>query len=371
MRLLQLSVEHLRNLRTCSFQPHPNLNLIAGPNGSGKTSILEAIYLLGRAKSFRDSQTSNAIAVGQPSSRLFASVSTAKGESGGTRRIGMELSREGRRTIRVDGVTINRSSDLADVLPLTYIGLEETRLLADSPQQRRRFLDWGLFHVEQSYRGALQRYERALKQRNAILRDRRSATRPRDVAVWDTQLAEDASVLIAMRTHYLEALLPVFQRYWEQLTNLQPHEMVLVYQPGCPREPIEFKDLLTENLRRDGERGYTQHGPHRCDFMVYRGAQSVSHFASAGEQKAAVCALHLAQWDVFRSRVGTAPVLLIDDLPAELDSKRRQRFADLISALGCQAFITATEAELLTGAIDPHNPEFGQMFHVEHGELQP
>lgn len=369
MSLIRLTIENVRNLSSASLTIHPRLNIITGRNGSGKTSLLEAVYVLGRAKSFRDVNISNAIATGEKSARVTGVIETAWDSLARQTHVGIQWDRSGDRQVRMDGETVRRSSELSDALPLTYIGLQETRLLAEPPQQRRKFLDWALFHVEQRYREVWLRFERALKQRNAILKRRRQLVTPSEVEVWNKELVFGAEILNAARRNFLEPLEDRFRHHLQLLTEQDCGAYTLDYRPGWDEAMSNFQALTESRLRQDAERGFTQFGPHRADFVVCRGGRSMQQYGSAGEQKIAACALYLAQWDEFRRRTGRQGLILIDDMAAELDERRRKVFFRLLLSLSVQVFVTATEAELLESTLDDSNAAESARFHVEHGQV--
>lgn len=373
MSLSNIVIENLRNLVYVSIQPHPSLNVIVGRNGSGKTTLLEAVYVLGRGKSFREHQMQNATNDNAELTRIVGSFPqpTLSGEakSEKQRRIGIQWDRKGQRQIRIDGDTVRQSSRLAQALPLTYVGLEETRMLNGAPQSRRKFLDGAMFHVEHSFAENWARYDRTLRQRNSLLKERRGAVSLDALKVWDDRLGPLALEIDVQRKTYLATFLPQFQFYWRALMKRDAAPVDIQYERGWPSEAGDYSGFLKLRAKRDGERGFTQYGPHRADFTVLKSQRSLSTHGSAGEQKVAVCALYLAQWHIQREAKRTAPILLIDDVPAELDEERREDFLRLLLQLPGQKYISATEAELLTRSIFSTEPRDYAMFHVKHGKI--
>lgn len=374
MSLSNIVIENLRNLVYVSIQPHPSLNVIVGRNGSGKTTLLEAVYVLGRGKSFREHQMQNATNDDSEFTRIVGSIlpssHNSDEKSANERKIGIQWDRKGQRQIRIEGDSIRQSSRLAQTLPLTYVGLEETRMLNGAPQSRRKFLDGAMFHVEQGFAKVWSRYDRTLKQRNSLLKERRAAVSPDALKVWDDRMGPLAAEIDILRKTFLEAFVPQFEFYWRALMSRDATPVDIQYERGWPLDTGDYVQFLAQRSKRDGERGFTQYGPHRADFTILKSQRPLSTHGSAGEQKIAVCALYLAQWHLQREANQTAPMMLIDDVPAELDEARREEFLRLLLQLPGQKYISATEPELLTKTIFSSELHDYSMFHVKHGKIE-
>jgi DNA replication and repair protein RecF len=232
------------------------------------------------------------------------------------------------------------------------------QLVQSGPGLRRQFLDRGVFHVEHGFLPEWQRYQRALRQRNAALKGR-GPTR-----AWDTELARHGERLDGLRDDYLSALGPPFKSACREL--LDRDDVDLGYRRGWP-EGRTLADVLEEGAATDRRQGFTGRGAHRCDFRLTVGGREVRDRVSRGQQKLLLCALQLAQAELQQTRTGSAGLLLIDDLPAELDAAHRARLIDALHALGSQVFVTATDVALLEHALggDPAP----KVFHVEHGRV--
>ncbi len=355
MRLKRLVQQHLRNLAPLEIEPDPGINLFYGNNASGKTSLLEAIYILSRGKSFRTHTLGNVVQKGKKGFTLFGQL-TGEGQS--PLPLGVEFHQQ-RLKMRAKGQTVRKASQLAGYLPVVIIHQESHRLLTEGPKFRRQFMDWGLFHVEQSFHPAWRRYSRALSQRNSSLQQGASTG---DIQVWDKELDEMAWLIHGLRKDFLEDLEPVFQHYIKQLLpRLGP--LSTAYQPGWTVEK-PLLEVLAESLAQDRTRGYTRCGPHRADLMMKIDGVPLRERVSRGQQKLLVCALYLAQASVYNQRSGKACILPVDDVAAELDRHHRNQFLALLRKLDVQVFLTATEplAELEAEMIQ-------KRFHVEHGAV--
>lgn len=354
MCLSLLSIHNLRNIEAAQIEPSPRLNLLYGANGSGKTSILEAIYLLGRGKSFRSAYSRRIVTYTQPTLTVFGKASTKQGS---TNTLGIQIN-DGRFRAKLNGKFEQKSSTLASVIPLLFISPDGDKLIKGSPRQRRRFIDWGLFHVKHEFLAVWQRYNRILQQRNAVLRQRN----PSMLVTWDQQLVDVAAQLDTFRVQYVEDLAILAKQFMQKLLGFESVEFS--YQPGWRRNE-DFKEVLKANIESDIKLGFTQKGPHRADLVMRIDGRSAAEYLSGGQQKLAACSLLLAQASVFNKYKQEACLVLVDDLPAELDLAHRRLFMDLLYSIGGQVFVTATDANLLHLSDYPEK----KMFHVEQGKV--
>lgn len=356
MALSRLSIQNLRNIQAAAFDPCDRLNLIYGPNGSGKTSILEAIYLLGRGKSFRSAYSRRIVRHEQPELTVFGRILSA---DGGVHSLGIQI-KEGRFRAKADGAFEQKSSNLAALLPLLLISPDGDKLIKGSPRQRRRFMDWGLFHVKHEFLSVWQRYNRLLQQRNTLLRQRR-----RDLLhPWDNQLVAAAERLDQFRREYVDSLARQAQQFLLHLLKVEGIEFS--YQSGWPGAD-SYGEALRTNLDSDLKAGFTQRGPHRADLDMRVGGGPAAEVLSGGQQKLAACALLLAQARVFNQGKRENCIILVDDLPAELDTHHRHAFMQLLYSIGGQLFVTTTDRHLLDLGPFPEK----RMFHVEQGGVAP
>lgn len=353
MSLTYLEITDLRNLTKVVMEPGSQFNIIVGPNGSGKTSILEAIYLLGRGRSFRTAYGRRVVREGQSTLTVFGRVDAPVATA-----VGIQI-KNGALRAKIGGEWLKKASELASILPLLFISPDADKLIKGSPRQRRRFLDWGLFHVEPSFLGVWQRYNRALLQRNAELRQG-SAKR---ASPWVSQLAEVGLMLHQLRAGYAALIGARMTHYLQQLSELTA--VSCDYQAGWNGE-LTLGEALEKGWERDRKLGFTQSGPHRADLTISAQGRPADQFLSGGQQKLVACALLLAQAAIFRERSGHTCLLLVDDLPAELDPRHRRTLLELLYQLEGQVFITATDsAQLPLETI-----KNAKMFHVEQGMLK-
>lgn len=352
MLLNTIEIKALRNIAKASINCHPVLNIFVGPNASGKTSILESIYLLGRGRSFR----SNKNIIREQDDTL---VVVAQLDDKHLKHIGVQISPSGFKA-KYNGKIINKSSELATLMPLLMISPDADKLIQGKPSQRRRFLDWGLFHVEQSYFPVWQKFYRALLQRNSLLKQKNL----KELPYWNQQLIEYGERVHQYRFKYISELKGIFEDFVSQLISNET--LSINYKKGWLKE-LQYDEALSISKEKDISLGYTRQGPQRADLLVQRENKNANAFLSGGQQKLAACALILAQAKLVNQRLSKKGVLLVDDLPAELDQEHRKILLDLLLELDSQIFLTTTDIELLK----LHDKNTHSVFHVEHGKIHP
>jgi DNA replication and repair protein RecF len=347
--LAELRLEDLRCLPSADLELDPHLNLISGDNGSGKTSLLEAIYLLGRGRSFRTRYTEQLIR--HAASRFWVHGRTAPEPA---HAIGVECGREQAVQIRIDRLPVASRVELSEVFPVQVIDPGIHRLVEDGPAQRRRWLDWAVFHVEPGFVRQWQGYSRALKQRNAALQ---TGT---DETPWDGELIRFGEVLTAARSRLISALQP----HWlEVRKNLGAVDASLGFLQGWSRER-SLAESLTAQRVRDRERGSTSVGPHRFEVALRLDGRPAREVVSRGQQKLLGVAMAVSMARYIAQSAGRTPTLLLDDPAAELDAGRTEALLQTVRGLGAQLVVTALHPEdTLLGVPDA-------VFHVEHGSVK-
>lgn len=279
--------------------------------------------------------------------------------SGSKRALDVRRTLDGEVTLLIGGEACRSAALLADELPLIVMNSESYSLLVGEPANRRRFLDWGLFHVEHELRDHRQRFQRALLQRNHLLR--RGKLGGQELAPWTADLAEQGEAVTLGRRRFLEALEQVFRPLLERLAP-DIGDVSLSYRCGWDSS-VTYAEALQRGELSDREQGFTQTGPQRADIRVTVDGFSAADTLSRGQQKLLVASLKLAQGQLLSSR--QADVLyLIDDLPAELDQERCERVCRALSSTGAQSLITCIEPQSLPGEWFEQGLA---MFHVEHG----
>lgn len=357
--LADLKLTDFRNYHDAEFSPAPGLNFIFGDNGSGKTSLLEAIYFIGSGgRSFRGGRLSRLVRDGAESATLFARVE--QGES--QHRLGVRRSLSGIESLKLNGTTPGALSDVAALLPVLALHPQSVELVFGASSLRRRFMDWGMFHVEHSFLPHWKEANTALKHRNALLR---GGGRPRELRYWNQKLAEESARIERLRTRYLQRL----KDEWKAVLGLLAPELKgdLLLQTGL-KDRESYLDALTRTHDDDLRRGFTQTGFHRAELKITVGGSLARDRVSRGQAKILAYGLVLAQLPLI-AEVGKVCTLLVDDLGSELDQKHRGTLLRFLSGGTHQTLITAVDRQQLSPSVDKTG-EAARVFHVEHGRVQ-
>ncbi len=357
MSIDRLVMNDFRNILAATIEPLPGVNVFFGKNGSGKTSILEAIYFLGLGRSFRTHLAHRIIHHDANHFLLFASLN----QSGQVVPVGVERFRSGEKKIRLGGETLTSLALLAKKLPLQLLTPDSHRYFHDGPKLRRQFLDWGVFHVEQLFYLQWQDFNKALKQRNAGLKQQLPLG---EMSIWDNEIIKSAALFDHYRKTYIAQLQPLLIDLLQSF--LPSTDLHLRYYRGWSHER-ELAEVLIANLTRDQQLGYTQSGPQRADLQLYAGKVPAADHLSQGQQKLAAYALHLAQGVLMQKLTNQSPIYLIDDLPSELDTEKRRLVADVLAKLQAQVFITGITIPELEDMVCINQ---ARTFHVKHGVLE-
>lgn len=359
MQITRLHLHHLRRFDTLEFAPAAGLNLVTGDNGAGKTSLLEALHLMAYGRSFRGRVRDGLIRAG--AERLEVFVEWLEQASGRTRRAGL---RHGGQDWdgRLDGANVAQLTELCAALAVVTFEPGSHALVTGAGEHRRRYLDWGLFHVEPDFLPQWRRYARALKQRNTLLKAGGSAAQ---LDAWDHELSAAGEAIARARQAYLEALAPGIDRLARELAPMLG-AVEVEHQPGWRREELPLADALLLARDRDRATGHTSVGPHRGDWRMRFGAVPGREALSRGQAKLTALAALLAQAEHHARARGEWPVIALDDLASELDAHHQGRVLDHLARAGAQVFVTGTALPVGLDAL----PSPPALFHVEQGLLQ-
>lgn len=361
MKLSDLEISGVRNLTSVSIKDLAQINIFSGPNGAGKTSILEAIHVLGLARSFRGTQLQPVIQYHQNTCTVFGKVLH---DDEAPLSVGVKRAKRGGFRIRIAGQDEKSLVRLAETLPIQLINSVAYSLLEGGPKQRRQFIDWGVFHVEHTFYDAWRRMQRCLKQRNAVLRSGRADKRA--LSAWDQELIEASEQVDRARQAYFESFYPVFTDFLQRLVELP--DLSVSYSRGWDAD-TSLAEVLDASLQRDLRRGFTHFGPHRADLKLQINGLNAGQVLSRGQQKLVVCALRLAQCELMVRTTEKKCVLLIDDLPAEIDASHQGKLCTLLDSLGIQLFMTCVEADDLVNQPWEKLKSL-KVFQVKQGETE-
>jgi len=345
MSISKLQIQHVRNISSISFAPSQAINIICGENGSGKTSILEAINILGLTRSFRTNKAKHLVQNEQSAATVFGSIDPMV--QGLAQSLGVERPAEGEARIRYEGSDIDLST-LAELVPLQVINADTFMLLEGSPAIRRQFLDWGVFHADKAFIRLWRGFRRVLKQRNTLLKCGSIDNKLRQV--WDREFIAFSDQLTRLRTEYLSLLKPEFEAVVSQL--LEGTHIELGFSYGWDKKrPLD--EVLASNFERDLRQGFTASGPQRADLRLKVDGHNAAERLSRGQKKLVVSALKLAQGALFQRMNSRPCIYLIDDLPSELDQVHGELFCKVLEQSSNQCFITCVDDQALMSHWDP------------------
>lgn len=361
MSITHVKIQHLRNISELAFAPSSAINLIEGENGSGKTSILEALHLLGLSRSFRTNKIRHLIQNSQESTLVFAEIDPLA--QGLKHSLGVQRNLDSDLRIRYEGSDIDLST-LAELVPLQVINSDTFMLLEGSPAIRRQFIDWGVFHADKAFIQLWRGFRRVLKQRNTLLKCGKIDHQLRQV--WDREFIDFSEQVNRLRKEYLSLLRPEFDKVISQL--FAGNQIELNFSSGWDKKR-ELDEVLSTSFERDLKQGFTGSGPQRADLSLKIDGHSAAERLSRGQKKLVVSALKLAQGALFQRMNSRPCIYLIDDLPSELDAAHRALFCKVLEESANQCFITCVDASSLRGHWHPQTDI--TTFRITAGELNP
>jgi DNA replication and repair protein RecF len=361
MHIKTVKLENFRNFSVVDFSPHKNLNVIYGNNGVGKSSLLEAIHVLGFGRSFRTSKPDSFITDMQIRAAGFCEFSNDNNVT----KLGFTRSKQEGYLFSVNGEKTKKIADIARLLPVQIFTPQSSDLILGPPLGRRRYIDWLLFHVEHQFQSLVGRYTNCLHQRNALLKqfDYSQASEFATQDVWLNQLAELGESISALRESYVSRLnreiSALYSKFSPELT------VVLRYTSGWEKNTT-LKDSITKKVERDIFRGATSSGPHKADLQFIVDNKNAAEFMSRGQLRLLVSLLLLAEVKLLKELTGKQSIFLVDDISAELDETTREKFITTVLEQDTQVFVTAIEKHQMS-FIHTYNNK--KVFHVEHNHV--
>ena len=370
MRITKLHLLNFRNYVDDSVQPGPGMNIFVGPNGQGKTALLEAAYVLTTSKSHRTSKDSDLIKVGMDWSKISAEVDREKCEEV---ILELTLARNEKKTVRINKVKHDKVGDIVGQLNSVIFSSADLDMIKLDPSHRRRFLNLEISQVSPQYVYALGRYKRVLDQRNSALKELRFGIGDvRSIDAWDEQLVNYGASMIEKRMVFIRRLAEMAEPIYNQLAG-GLENLEIAYEPSVklknPRNIEDIKSSFIEQVKwareNDIARKTTTKGPHRDDISFKVNGMEVRAFGSQGQQRSVALAVKLAEIGLVEEIMGEPPVALLDDVGAELDEQRRQQVFDLPFGR-CQTLVTATSLKELPSEV----VEKADIFTVASGTVQ-
>ncbi len=362
MAISTLRIVDFRNLIDVDLAPYEaGINIFYGANGSGKSSLLEAIYYLGFNRSFRYANSNHLIRWSTKKLAVIAKLLI----NNCFIPLGVERDAHGQVQIRLAEKNQANIAELARALPLRVIHSQSHQLFEAGPMFRRKYLDWGLFYHFEGFLNSWRHFERALKQRNILLREKSFAIHD-ELDAWTHELVKYGLELDHYRRQYVAMLTPILEETTSQLLS-QPG-LTITYQAGWD-ESLDYGRFLQQIYADDCRAGYTQVGPHRADLQINFNEIAAKHLLSRGQQKLMICAMILAQGILLKRELNKGLIYLVDDLPSELDMPSRSKLISLFAAQQTQTFITAIDSQDIYKCVDNMSAIPMKVFHVEQGHV--
>ena len=357
MSIAELTFHQFRNLQSGSIKFHQALNFVTGLNGSGKSSLLESMFFIGHGKSFRTSSPERIVQ--KDTDHFVVSILTSEQVRLGVKKSLVAQHNE----LKINGAKCQRMSDFAQHIALQIITPESFKLFSGGAKERRRFVDLGVFHVKHSFSAIWRQFSKVVKQRNACLK---MNTGIEQLEQWDSQFVALSNELDELREAYIQTLTVQLTKWLALLLPDIPLTLNVNYQRGWSSKK-ELTEVLVENRHREQEKGFSLYGAHKFDIRFKLNGMDVESALSRGQQKLFLLALTFSQTALIEQVKRVKPILLIDDIGAELDTKSRTAFTSAIKELDCQIVITAIEQAALQPIL-PDNDNY-KIFHVEHGKI--
>lgn len=359
MSLARVNTECFRNLSPGVIELSASLNIILGENGSGKSSLLEAIFLLGHGKSFRTTRYKDI-------ANLNKTYFVVSGKTSSDTNLGTKRDVEAGTSIyKVNGFKQEKLSEFVKNLAIQIVTPESFKLFFGGPKERRKFLDLGLFHVEQSFSSQWKAFKKILEQRNACLKN---GIKGREFSYWTDAFCEYSDILSELRLRYVNMLVQEVN-HWTGIINvlgLDDAEVSIELYKGWSTKK-DIRDVLNTNVEKEYAFKHSLSGAHKFDLKFLINKRPIESLLSRGQQKLFLLVLTLAQTSLIKKVKQIKPILLIDDVGAELDEQSRSLLANAIAVLNCQVVMTAIDRNAIEPLVQA-NKNY-KMFHVKHGNV--
>ncbi|MDU0353358.1 DNA replication/repair protein RecF [Paraglaciecola aquimarina] len=360
MKLDKVQIRSFRNIKELSLVPNRKLNLFIGDNGSGKSSILEAIHYLGFARSFRTNKHKNVIKTAELGFTVFCAIS--KEGVSDIHRLGLARDHNDTCTININGEKRQKATELASHLPIQIFTPQSSDLLLGAPKLRRTYLDWLLFHVEQPFNSQIQIFRKSLKQLNSIYKTSRNN---QEKQYWLELFQRQGEAI----SDYRESLLndKLIELINLNLKDFLPEIFLEISYYRGWEKGVSLADALAKNIHRDQKNGFVSVGPHKADLRIKAKGIPAQELLSRGQLRMLVAAMQLAQTQYLYEKTGKTSVYLLDDIGAELDEEKRKVFINKLYGSDSQLFVTAIDLNELD-FLNNYNDK--AVFHVEHGQVR-
>lgn len=368
MYIRQLHLTQFRNYQDQHLEFSPGINCISGPNGSGKTNILDALHYLSFTRGFRSSQDKHAV---QEDTHFFFNKATLV-KAGQEIEVQCNYIKGKGKKVLINQQPLKKMSEHIGSIPLVAILPHDTGLIGGPSGLRRKFMDMLISQYDHTYLLQLIQYERILAQRNALLRlfAERGGGDADEIALWDMQLIPAGRYIVEQRQLFLQDFFPLFQHYFKRIISEREEPAIRYKSQLTENTEAAWQQLLAERLPKDRVMLYTTAGVHRDDLSFHINDQSVRNFGSQGQQKTFVIALKLAQYQLLQQRIELAPILLLDDIFDKLDEYRLQSIGRILEEeIEGQVFVTDTSTQRLKKVFQQANKDKLAFFEVVYGRV--
>lgn len=337
MIIRTLRTEGFRHLDSQPFVFSDRINIIVGKNGSGKTSLLEAIYFASRLRSFRSADTQKLVNFNSDLFRIFVTLESDQSQSQSQSQLKIAIEKNKHETlVKLNGEFIQKKTELVRLLPILFLGPDSQMILLDSPKFRRRFLDWGLYHHHPAFLMHWTLFERALKQRNSALKQN---LYDKVIDSLDIVIVKHGEALSQIRAEFTQQIFAAMLPFLQNLIQEQG-EWSIGFKKGYSDD---LNTALKNSRVSDRMAGFTRVGPHRADFSLKFKNQNVAVALSRGQLKLATISMMLAQLKIHQDKMHQPAILLVDDITAELDRTHREKLINALVELNAQLFISVLE----------------------------
>ncbi|TNF65221.1 MAG: DNA replication/repair protein RecF [Gammaproteobacteria bacterium] len=356
MHISQFKISNFRNITTSDITFHPHINLIEGLNGSGKTSLLEALYFISHGRSFKANQLNRIIQYDTSETTLFAEINHAEMP----KTLALQKNKNGQTELRLNHNTVNTQSELTRILPMQILHPGSFAILTSGAKYRCQLLDWGAFYSQNAFHPLWRKTKQLIRQRNSLLKQNPNETM---LKPWDYELTTCSIQLDQLRSDYMHklqieinTLLPIFSK---QSLNFD-------YYRGWSNQE-ELSHALKRHLAQDIKSGFTHYGPHRADLKITTNHLPACDVLSRGQQKLLILMLKLAQGALFYKEHQTPCIYLIDDLLSELDKHATKAVLEFIKTQNAQVFISAINSEKIQTFL---SQDQYQQFNIAEGSIK-
>ncbi len=331
MYIKEVYLKNFRNYKEQKIELNENANVFYGNNAQGKTNILEALYFAALGRSFRTYKESELIEFNHDFSNIV--INYVKNDR--DNKIEISLNKKNSKVIKVNGVKINKNSELVGNINLVIFSRDDITILKQGPALRRKFIDVLISQLKPNYMFELLEYNKILDNRNAMLKSKKIDT----IDIWNEQLATKMEIIHKYREEYIEKLQNKLETIHPGLTD-NKEEIKIIYKTNFENKE-QFLELLKRSEQNDLFKGYTHEGAHREDFEILINDRSLNLYGSQGQHRTAVLALKIAELNIIKEEIGENPVLLLDDVTSELDEHRVLSIFDVVKDY--QVLITCTD----------------------------